>query len=193
VHRFTPIPAAIGAFVFVLAVTPGAARADDHVVPPGQEDLVGEMLGRGEPIGGCRLVEVEMPPTAIQGTYACDGAGAPVVVFLRYPSPDDRGVFTTTKFVVSTRGEAPPELLEQLRRNIAQYEGEWRWAEQPEIPAAPSPSAQPRAGEDRRAGRHEGLPWLPPAASCAAMLLVLAVDLARKRRPGGRPRPEVPG
>lgn len=153
---------------------------------------MGDLLGRGAPMGGCRLVDVDMQPTAVEGTYACEGREAPVVVTLRYPSPDHRGAFTTTRFVVSARGEAPAELLGQLRRTITEHEAGWRWELQ-EAPAVPSPSTQPRGTEDGRAGWHEGLPWLPPAASCAAMLLVVAADLARRRRLGGRPRQEVSG
>src|SRR5271165_3107931 len=98
------LPLRIAGFALLLAP---AARADvGHVVPPGQEDLVAEMLGRGEGLGGCELVQVDMHPSAIEGAYRCQEVHDGVVVVLEYPSTEPRVTFSTLKFAVSTRGPA---------------------------------------------------------------------------------------
>jgi hypothetical protein len=173
---------ALGIAFFVL-LPPSLARADTgHAVPPGQEDLVAEMLGRGQPMGGCLLTQVDMKPAAVEGTYQCEEDGGLVGVVLEYPSPGRPAAFTTQEFSVSTRDEPPAELLAALRNRITEREADWRWADvggdDPGVPGSASRSPQARASQGGTPGRW----WLPPAASCAAMLLVVAVGMAHRAR-----------
>ena len=57
-----------------------SASAQTHVIPPGQERLVGEMLGRSASMGGCRLARADIQPTQIAATYECADAGGGVSV-----------------------------------------------------------------------------------------------------------------
>ncbi len=173
-------PLRIAGFALLLMAAPVAKADQGHAVPPGQEDLVAEMLGRGEALGGCELTQVDMHPRAIEGTYRCEEVHEGVVVVLEYPSTDPRATFSTLKFAVSARGPAPDGLLDALRRRILEHEAGWHWlAADDSLPAATPPA-------DARAGAGGGSVWLPPAAACAAMLLVFAFGLARGRKNAGR-------
>jgi hypothetical protein len=156
----------------VLLVAPAMA-APGHVVPPGQEDLVAGMLGRGELLDGCRLIEVDMQPEAVVGTYRCEGSGDPIAVVLGHPSSGHGAAFTTAKFAVSVRGPAPTGLLDALRSRITEREAAWPWLETGGAGRSPSADVQAEGG---------GRIWLPPAASGVAMLLVVAAGLVRARR-----------
>jgi len=171
--------AALGLALAALASP--AARADvGHVVPPGQEDLVAEMLGRGEELAGCRLVQVDMHPSAIEGTYRCREVHDGVMLVLAYPSTDPGATFSTLKFAVTTHGPAPAGLLDALRRRILQHEAGWSWLS--------ANDSLPAAATDARAEAGGGSVWLPPAAACVAMLLVFAFGLARGRLPRDKDR-----
>jgi hypothetical protein len=169
-------PLRIAGFALLLA---SAARADvGHAMPPGQEDLVAEMLGRGEELGGCRLVQVDMHPSAIEGTYRCQEVHDGVAVVLEYPSTDSRMTFSTLKFAVSARGPAPEALLDALRRRILEHEAGWHWLAANDALPAPATGAGAGAGA--------GWVWFPPATACAAMLLVVAYGLVRGRKDSSR-------
>jgi hypothetical protein len=159
--------------IAALVLTPALARgARAAVVPPGQEDLVAEMLGRGEDVGpGCRLTAVDIEPTRIEGAYACQGQSGEARVALTYPSSSSPPAARTTReFVLSARS-APESLLVALEERIRAREAAWRWATAAD--GAPE-------GERSAPGRAR-LAWLPLAASCLAMMLVAGAAAARAR------------
>ena len=48
--------------------------ADESFIPPGQEALVGAMLGSGAALpGDCKLVSGNLEKTTIKATYTCPG------------------------------------------------------------------------------------------------------------------------
>jgi hypothetical protein len=169
------------AILILLVPAPAMAEAA-HAVPPGQEELVAEMLGRGQPMGGCRLTQVDMKPASVEGAYQCQDDAGTVGIVLEYPSSGKRAAFTTHEFAVSTRDEPPAELLEGLRRRIIEREADWRWADvgddHSRVEPNESPPQRARPFQTEASGRW----WLAPAASCAAMLLVVAFGVARRAR-----------
>ena len=171
-------PPSVRAAGVLLLLASSASAEPGHGVAPGQEDLVAEMLGRGESLADCRLVDVDMQPAAIAGSYRCEGLADPVVVVLQHPS-DQRGAsFTTLHFAASTRGAVPPGLLATLHARITEHEAQWRWLD--------TDAARASRPTDAQAGDRQGWFWLPPAAAAAAMLLVVAAGLARARNSSGR-------
>jgi hypothetical protein len=164
---------AVAAAVTLLVSTLAGAEAR-YVIAPGHEDLVADLLGRGEQIGpACRLVEVQMAKATIQGAYACDGLSSSAVVILRHPSAaGPPAAFTTLHFSVAPLGTVPEALLSALRARIVAREAPWQWAVGVEDPGAESVASRDTS---------HGTFWLPLAASCAAMLAVVAAAALRTR------------
>jgi hypothetical protein len=176
--------------VFVLLHASPARAGTAHAIPPGQDRLVAEMLGRDQAVGPCRLVVVDMSPATIEASYGCRGDGGLVDVVLEYPSSEQGAAFITREFAVRARGAPPPELLDALHRRIAEREGEWRWADVGVDRFVEPNVSRPQPANGVQPGAAGGWWWLPPAASSAAMLLVVFVARARGRHDGSRSRRE---
>jgi len=59
--------------------------ADESVIPPGQEELIGAMLGNGTALpGDCKLVTGSIEKTIVKARYACPSGE--VVVELAHPA-----------------------------------------------------------------------------------------------------------
>jgi hypothetical protein len=116
--------------------------ADESFVPPGQEELVGGMLGNGITLpGDCKLVSGNLEKTTIRATYACPTGE--VVVELAHPAAAPADATRTEKFALRVeRGTAPPDLPNALLARIRERESQFQWtvypARGPEPPAAAS-------------------------------------------------------
>lgn len=113
---------AVLALVFGVATVAHAAQVE--VVPPGQEGLILEMLGKGEVLpGGCRLQGAKALRTYVSATWACDGGEA--IIELR---PLSAGVgITTAKLAVVARGEVPEGLADAVAGRVREREHRWHW------------------------------------------------------------------
>src|SRR3954451_7570115 len=143
--------------------------ADQLFIPPGQEELVGAMLGNGVALpGDCRLVEGNLQKTTVNATYAC--RGGEVVVELAHPDAAPADASRTEKFALRIeRGTPPPDLESALLSRIREREGQFSWIVPPAATATTSGADEPKA-----------VPVL--AGGVVLGLLVLAALLLWRRR-----------
>jgi hypothetical protein len=109
------------------ASMPAVAAADTgRAIPPGQEELLGRMLGRGEALpGDCRLTGGGVEATIVVAYYTCSGAAIAVELHDVAGAASD---LQTEQFAVVVRsGAAPPALLEALAARIREHEPAFEW------------------------------------------------------------------
>jgi len=113
---------------FALTMTlPAAADGDGFVkvIAPGNERLIGDMLGTGQDLpGGCKLTSASIDRTKVVAHYAC---GKDVVVELHHPSDGEGAAIRTARFALVPRGDPPAELMTALAERIKAREEPWRW------------------------------------------------------------------
>jgi hypothetical protein len=116
----------VGVFLIGLAA-PAAARRPEFVVPPGQDELIAEIVGRGTTFpGACRFTGGQVDYTLIRATYACDAGD--VSVELQHPAAASPGVRRTVEFAVLVQhGVAPLGFVEALTAHIRSRESAFRW------------------------------------------------------------------
>jgi hypothetical protein len=133
------------------------------VIPPGREDLLAEMLGRGETLpGACTFASGQVDRDTVIGTYNCPAGAA--VVTLRHPGKAASGATLTEQFALSVQSGSPPaELVGALATRVRAREGafEWTWLQ---------PTAAPQSSR-----------MFVVVAVLAAAVLYLV--LRRRRRP----------
>lgn len=99
------------------------------VIPPGREELLAEMLGRGAVLPGeCTFTSGQVESDVVTATYTCP-AGA-VVFTLRHPDKASSDATLTEKFGLDVKSGAPPAgLMDELAARIrAREQGfEWTW------------------------------------------------------------------
>jgi hypothetical protein len=111
----------------------GSAGGADAVVPPGQEDLLAEMLGKGATLPeGCKLTDGRVEHSTVEATYSCP-AGE-VVFELSHPSRAGGAATRTDRFGLTLRSGSPPQglapaLAARIRSKEAAFE--WKWIGQP--------------------------------------------------------------
>jgi hypothetical protein len=105
---------------------PAEAQA---VIPPGQEDLLAEMLGRGATLPGqCQFANGAIDRSTIRASYKCQEGE--VVFELRHPSTAPQDAKYTSRFaIVRKSGSSPPGLEEALVSSVTARESgfEWKW------------------------------------------------------------------
>ena len=110
------------------------------VIPPGQEEQLANMLGRGATLPGqCQFARAQVDQSVISSTYTCPQGE--VVVELAHPSVAASDAATTEKFAIAVReGAAPPEFLEGLLERIRAEEAavEWAWTGASPVTAGPT-------------------------------------------------------
>jgi hypothetical protein len=126
---------------FSIILTADVVAAANDVIAPGQEQLLAEMLGRGEALpGSCTFSNGQVESALVRGTYQC--AGGEVVVELRHPSWEQGAVATTERFAISVPSGSPPAgLVEALASRIRQREARFLW----KSPASPGEGGGTRA------------------------------------------------
>jgi hypothetical protein len=122
----------VRAFVAALVAAvgmPGAWCAADtgRAIPPGQEELLGQMLGRGATLpAGCRFTGGGVESTVVFARYEC--AGNSVVVELHDADDGPADALRTRQFAVVVRsGSASPELMDALAVLIREREAAFEW------------------------------------------------------------------
>lgn len=106
----------------------GAAPADDGpVIPPGQEELLLAMLGRGAALpDGCALADGRIEHTTLEATYTC--ALGDVVVRLAHPSGAPATATRTERFALAIDSGSPPvSLIDALAARVRAREAEFTW------------------------------------------------------------------
>ena len=99
----------------------------EWVIPPGQEELLAEMLGRGATLpGDCKFAGAEANRTVITTTYTC--AQEEVAFELRHPSAAPPGATQTGRFAIALHHGTPQkDLTEALVALIRSREGGFQW------------------------------------------------------------------
>lgn len=99
------------------------------VIPPGREELLAEMLGRGAALPGeCAFTSGQVESDVVTATYTCP-AGA-VVFTLRHPDKASSDATLTEKFGIAVKSGTPPAgLTDDLASRIRAREQafEWTW------------------------------------------------------------------
>lgn len=152
--------AVVLALAIAAVLTSGRALAGDDfvkVIPPGNEKLIGEMLGGALP-EKCALAGASIERTKIVATYTC--AGNTVTISLHHPA--DPAAATpnakTAEFAIVAKAGAPRPLVDELASKIAAREREWRWvsaeapglgvpADAPSAPTTPGKALTPEQSE----------------------------------------------
>jgi hypothetical protein len=104
-----------------------APAGDVAVVPPGQEELLAELLGRGASFpGSCALTGGQADGSVVRATYRCPDGD--VVVELHYPQRAPAGAVQTARFAVFVQsGAPPPGLVDALVSRIRSHEAAFEW------------------------------------------------------------------
>jgi hypothetical protein len=144
--------------------------AEDYVIPPGQEEVLGAILGKdGGLPGNCTLSAGDVEKNVVKATYACPKGD--VVVELSHPDVAPASATRTQKFGVRmASGTPPPDFQDGLLARIRERETDFRW------------TAQPRPPAPGQTSRVSGL-----SGAVVLALLLLVVLLVWRRR--GRARP----
>ncbi len=146
----------------IAELEPGNRRA---VVPPGQEDLLVVMLGKGVELPGpCKLSAAEAKQFFIRAQYACPSGE--VVAELYHPDDAPTGATKTSQFaIVIPSGSPPPEFRDALVERVKAQEGpfQWKWV-----------------GRSAATGQEH---WVPSVllAALAVVTVVVAVRMLRRR------------
>lgn len=121
---------AVGLFCALLAAPALAAEEPatpgSPMIPPGQEDLIAAMLGKGVTLAGCTLSAGEVIYTTIKATYACPGGEA--VFEFSHPSTASREAIQTGQFAIMLKSGSPPRsLADALVSLIRSQEEAFEW------------------------------------------------------------------
>jgi hypothetical protein len=106
------------------------ATSDGPMIPPGQEELLLAMLGKGATLAGCTLTGGEVVYTMVKATYACPGGEA--VFELVHPSVAARSAIQTAQFAMTLESGSPPRsLADALVSRIRSQEDAFEWENLP--------------------------------------------------------------
>jgi hypothetical protein len=110
------------------------------VIPPGQEELLADILGRGATFAdGCTFAGGQADGPVIRATYTCPTGE--VVLELVHPSLEAATATRTDRFAITLKNGSPPDgLIAALASRIRSREAafEWKW-----IGQASSPFSRP--------------------------------------------------
>jgi tetratricopeptide (TPR) repeat protein len=112
-------------------VKPRQAASEAHVIPPGQDALISDMLGGPSLPAGCRLIRADAQQATIAGVYTCGSQDT--TLELRHPSaagPSSTNAATARTRQFSIRvlsGPGPEALIAAVVRRIEAREDGWRW------------------------------------------------------------------
>ncbi len=109
------------------AQTDAAAANPEWVIPPGQEELLADMLGRGATLpDDCKLAGAEVDYTIIKTTYKC--AQGDITFELRHPSAAPPGATQTARFAITLQNGTPSDSFkEALAARIRSREADFQW------------------------------------------------------------------
>jgi len=129
-HGFLTRAAAIGVLAACCAAPVGAAEDADtagYVIPPGQEELLLTMLGRGASLpDGCSLTDGRVEYRTVKATYACPLGD--VVIALSHPETGTDTSTATERFALIVDSGSPPNsLIDALAANVRKQEGSFEW------------------------------------------------------------------
>jgi hypothetical protein len=100
----------------------------DPAIPPGEEELIGAMLGRGMTFHDCTLTSGGVQYTVIKATYNCL-LGGEVTFELAHPRNAAGASTLTGQFAIKVQsGSPPPAFQEALTSLIRSQEANFVWS-----------------------------------------------------------------
>jgi hypothetical protein len=115
----------------------------DPLIRAGQEDVIAQMLARGERLpGSCQLADGQIDQTLVRATYSC--AEGRIDLQLVHPSRAPANALLTRDFaVVLVDGSPPPGLFDAIAAHVRRYEPAFQWLLEfpPETSAVREPPA----------------------------------------------------
>src|SRR6185369_17408405 len=126
--RGTPSLVGIGLMLLAFTLPFGNAPARAQSIPPGQEQLLGTLLGMGTPLpDDCSLADGQIERDEVRATYRCRGGD--VVVRLTHPSLASAQAIVTKRFALTVAsGEPHVDLLRAIESLIRARETEFKWS-----------------------------------------------------------------
>lgn len=99
----------------------------DIVIPAGQEELLGEMLGQKATLpDGCQLVKGDVEYRVVKALYKCP-AGE-VAIELSHPTRAAPAATRTDRFAITVQSGSPPDrLIPALEARIRSREATFEW------------------------------------------------------------------
>jgi hypothetical protein len=106
--------------------------AVEAAIPPGEEELIAAMLGRGTLVGECALISGAVEYTVIKATYSCPGGQT--TLELGHPQNATVRFAQTERFAIAVQSGSPPlafqnALASLIRSNERNFD--WGWQERP--------------------------------------------------------------
>ncbi len=118
-----------------LASADGEPAPDAPGIPPGQEDLLLDMLGRDARLpGGCNVTDVGVVYTVIEARYSCS-LGEVVLELTHSSDALDTDTQTADFAIAVLEGSPPPSLVDVVSLRVHEREGSFQWV----MPADPDP------------------------------------------------------
>jgi hypothetical protein len=134
-RRRVALGAVVGALLAASLVTASDDDFGNPAIPPGEEQVVATMLGRGVALQYCTLVSGGVEYSVIKGTYNCLTSEA--TFELRHPRYATAGSTQTEKFVITlASGSAPPGFQDVLTSLVRSHERDFQWSWPEYDPAA---------------------------------------------------------
>jgi hypothetical protein len=114
------------------------APARAQIIPPGQEELLGAMLGKGTQLpDDCSLAAGRIEHNVVQATYHCREGD--VVIQLSHPSVGSAQAIVTKRFALTVAsGAADADLLRAIEALVRSREAEFEWSDITDANARPS-------------------------------------------------------
>ena len=122
--------AGFAALLCALLAAPLVAADDDPVIPPGEEELIGTMLGKGTALDHCALISGGVEYTTIKASYRC--LGGEVRLELANLRNARASSTQTGQFAITVKsGSPPPGFRHALAALVRSQEDkfEWSWPE----------------------------------------------------------------
>lgn len=178
--RLFAVIAALGLWLLPVAAPCDADGAARPVIAPGQERVLGAMLGADAAwASGCELDDARVEHSSIRTSYKCPGGA--VTIELGHPSTAAGDALRTRQFAVAVVGGAPPPgFVSELEARVLAHEAgfQWTWVSPPatHTPAPRIETKLPESAEQTVASRGT---WL--AALVGAVSLLWATWYLRRR------------
>ena len=129
-RRRVALAGVLGALLAASVVAAGDDDFGNPAIPPGEEQVVATMLGRGMALQYCTLVSGGVAYSVIKATYNCLTSEA--TFELRHPRYATAGSTRTEKFAITlASGSPPPGFQDVLTSLVRSHERdfEWSWPE----------------------------------------------------------------
>jgi hypothetical protein len=166
------------ALSFVSSASAESAAGGEYVIPAGQDELLGAIVGRGASFpGDCAFAGGQVEHAAILGKYGCPHGE--IALALEHPSRAPAGAARTERFAITVRSGSPPAgFLEAFESWVRAHEGSFQWQWLP--PPAPTPSLSPPASAAGPAGLRQHLSTF--AVGLLALIAVVTLSAFLRRR-----------